>query len=90
MQYEVSLTVCMGRIAIQRKVSNCCHLKLQVRITKYLMCTYEGHRCTCVPNMKFVCLTLWLGEVCTDGTNADANINANTDRMAKIWHSEFI
>ena len=28
----------------------------------------------CVPNMKFVCLTLWLGEV-----YIDANDDANTD-----------
>ena len=27
MQYEVSITVYMGRIAIQRKVPKCCHLK---------------------------------------------------------------
>ena len=28
----------------------------------------------CVPNMKFVCLTLWLGEVYTDDANTnDAN-----------------
>ena len=28
-------------------------------------------------NMKFVCLTMWLGEVCTD--DANANTNANDD-----------
>ena len=26
----------------------------------------------CVPNKKPPCLILWLGEVCTDNTNADA------------------
>ena len=23
----------------------------------------------CIPNMKFLCLTLWQGEVCTDDAN---------------------
>ena len=42
--------------------------KLQIRITKYLMCTYGG---ISVQNMKFLCLNLWLGEVCTDDANDD-------------------
>ena len=25
--------------------------------------------CICIPNMKFLCLTLCQGEVCTDDTN---------------------
>ena len=46
-------------------------------MTKYLMCTHGGHVCTCIQNMKFLCLTLCQGEVCTD---ADANAeDANTD-----------
>ena len=29
----------------------------------------------CVPNMKFVCLSLWLGEVCTyDAKDNDAQV----------------
>ena len=61
------------RIANQRKISKWLPFKkLQVRITKYLMCIYEGHKCITVPNRKFVCLTLWLGELCTD-----ANIYAD-------------
>ena len=28
--------------------------------------------CICIPNMTLVCLTLWLGEVCTDDDD-DAN-----------------
>ena len=44
--------------------------KLQVRITKYLMCIHGRHRCIYVPNMKFLCLTQWLGEV-SDDTNAN-------------------
>ena len=50
MQYEVSMTVCMGRIANQRKVPKLLPFKnYQVRITKYLMCMHEGqkgHMCT--------------------------------------------
>ena len=30
------------------------------------MCRYGGHMYTCTPNMKVLCLNLWLGEVCTD------------------------
>ena len=33
--------------------------KLQVRITKFLMYIHGGHMCICVPNMKFLCLTLY-------------------------------
>ena len=32
----------------------------------------------CVPNIKFVCLILWLGEVCTDANDVDTN-NADAD-----------
>ena len=32
-----------------------------------------------VPNMKFLCLTLWQGEVCTDDNNDDTDANANDD-----------
>ena len=39
------------------------------------MCICGGHMCICIPNMKFLCLTMCQGEVCTDtdNTNADAN-----------------
>ena len=30
------------------------------------MCIYGGHMCICIPNMKFLSLNLWPGEVCTD------------------------
>ena len=32
--------------------------------------------CKCVPNMKFLCLTVCQGEVCIDGANINANDNA--------------
>ena len=50
--------------------------KFQVRIKKYLMCIYQRHRCISVPNMKILCLNLWLVEVCTDYANDD---DANDD-----------
>ena len=55
------MTVCMGGIANQRKVTKWLPFKkLQV--------------------MKFACLTLWLGEMCTD---ANANtVNANNTGWA--------
>ena len=41
------------------------------------MCIYGG---TCVPDMKFLCLTLCQGEVCTDDNdNADANDDADAN-----------
>ena len=37
------------------------------------MCIYGGQRSIPVPNMKFLCLTLWQGEVCTDANDANGN-----------------
>ena len=66
MQYEVSMTVCMGETTNQRKVPKRLPFKnYKVKITKYLICICGEHMCICVPNMKFLCLTLWQGEVCT-------------------------
>ena len=65
------MTTCVDRRANKENYQNACHLKLQVRITKYLMRIYGGNMCICIPNMKFLCLTLCQGEVCTD--DADAN-----------------
>ena len=46
------------------------------------MCICGGHMCICIPNIKFLCLTLWQGEVCTDDeANAD---NANDDGQSMI------
>ena len=89
MQYEVSMTVCMGWATNQRKVAKqLTFKKIQVRITKYLMCIYGGHMCISVPNMKFLCLTMCQGEVCTDDdANDDTNdddANANDDGQSMI------
>ena len=37
------------------------------------MCTYGGHMCICILNVKFLCLTLCWGGVCTDDNDANAN-----------------
>ena len=36
--------------------------------------------CICIPNMRFLCLTLWQGEMLTDNDNT----NANDDRQSMI------
>ena len=38
----------------------------------------QEHMCICISNMKFLCLTLWQEEVCTDD-NADAKMDANVN-----------
>ena len=84
MQYEVSLTVCMDRTTNQRKVPKWLPFKnYKVRITKYFMCIYGGYMCICIPNMKFLCLTLCHGEVCTDN-DANANDADANDRQSMI------
>ena len=45
------------------------------------MCIYGGHMCLCIPNMKFLCLTMCQGEVCTDDDTNDNDAN-NNDTMA--------
>ena len=36
--------------------------------------------CICIPNMKFLCLTMCQGQVCTDDDADDANVDdANAD-----------
>ena len=87
MQYEVSDCL-YGQDSKSKKSTKMTAIyKLHVRITKYLMCMYGGYRYICVPNMKFVCLTLWLGEVCTEATTEDANAdNTNTDDAQQSKH----
>ena len=51
---------------------------------KYLMCIYGGHICICIPNMKFLCLTLWQGKVCTDDDANDDDTNTNDNRQSMI------
>ena len=83
------MTAYMGRIANQRKILKWLPFKnyRNFRITKYLMCIYWGYMCICIPNMKFLCLTLCQGEVCTDddnNANVDNDANANDDRQSMM------
>ena len=71
MQYEVSVSIWAGWKIIENN-KNGCHLKT----TSENPLIFDVH--ICAPNMKFVCLNLWLGEVCTDG-HADADANADTN-----------
>ena len=57
--------------------------------TKYLMCIYGGHMCICVPNMKFLCVTLCQREVCTDDDDANDD-DANDDRQSMIVKGSFV
>ena len=50
-------------------------------MTKYLMCIYWGHMCIFILNMKFLSLILWLGGLCTDANDADADTD-NDDNYA--------
>ena len=50
------------------------------------MCIYGGHMCICVPNMKFLCLILCQGEVCTDATD-DTNGNDDAGRWRMMDNS---
>ena len=40
--------------------------------------------CICTPNMKFLCLTLWQGVVCTDD---DGDANTNNDTSCQVFDS---
>ena len=35
--------------------------------------------CICIPNVKFLCLTLCKGQVCTDDADANSNDDANVN-----------
>ena len=85
MRCEISMSVCMGRTTYQRKVPKWLPFKnYKSEMTKYLMCIYgRGHMCICIPNMKFLCLALWQGEVCTDA-NDDANTDINDGQSTSV------
>ena len=47
--------------------------------------------CICIPNMKFLRLTLWQGQVCTDdNTHTNDNANANDDRQSMIVQGSLV
>ena len=64
----------MGRIANQRKVPKLLSFKNFKSESQNILCVYMEDMCIHLPNTKFLCLTLWQGEVCTD-TDDDANEN---------------
>ena len=89
MQYEVSMTVYDWQNSKSKKNTKMAVIqKLHVRITKYLMSIYGGHMCICIPNMKFLCITLCQGG-CTQmpmsmPTQDDVDANANDDGQSMI------
>ena len=90
MQYEVSMTVCMGRIANQGNIPKWLPFEIYILESLNIWCAfYEGHRCTCVPNMKLLCLIPWLWKVYTDNdTNTRNHNNAGWtkhDRYKALW-----
>ena len=69
------MTAFLDRIGNQRKIPKWLPFKnYKSESLNFLMCIYGGHMCICIPNIKFLCLTLCQGEVCTDDDD-DANIN---------------
>ena len=40
--------------------------------------------CMCIPNIKFLCLALYQGEVCTDDNDANYDDDANNDGQSVI------
>ena len=54
------------------------HKYMQYKVS---MTDCGGFLCICIPNMKFLCLTPWHGELCTDDADdANANIQSMTDK----------
>ena len=44
-----------------------------------------GDMCICIPNMKFLCLAMCQGEVCTDNANDDDTRQTNHDYTYALW-----
>ena len=49
-----------------------------------------GYMCICIPNVKFLSLTLWQREVCTDNANDKANAEANDNRQSMIVQGSLV
>ena len=77
MWYEVSMTAYIGRITNQRKALKWLPFENYKSELLNIWCLHGDYVCICIPSVKFLCLTLWLGEVCTDD-------NANEDTG---WHT---
>ena len=49
------------------------------------MCIYKGHVYIFTPNMKFLCLTMWLGGLYTENnTDSDTKNDPDNDRQSMI------
>ena len=46
--------------------------------------------CICIPNMKFLCLTLCQGEVYTDDDDANDDTNTNDDGQSMIVQGSLV
>ena len=57
------------------------YVRYEVSMT--VICIYWGQMGIFIPNMNFLCLTLWLGGVCTDN---NANDDANDDHAQCSKH----
>ena len=53
-------------------------------MAKYLKCMYQGYRCLSVLNVMLLCLTLWLGGVCTDNDTKDDDEANDGDTQGMI------
>ena len=47
------------------------------------MCIYCGHEYIFTVNMKFLCLTMWLGGLYTDNDDADTDNDTNVGRRTR-------
>ena len=56
-------------------------------MTKCFMCIYKRRVGISVPNMKFLCLILWLGWVCTDDVNTDDAADAEGAQSMIVYGS---
>ena len=73
------MIVYMGKIANQRKVPKWLPFKNFKSASLNIKCAYTlGQIGIFVPNMKFLCQTLWLGGVCTDDDANDDDTNEDT------------
>ena len=69
------MTVYIGSIANQRKVSKWLPFKNYKLESLNMICIYGGHICMCIPRMKFLCLSLCQVEVYTDDDANDDDTN---------------
>ena len=78
-KYKVSVTIYVDRRANQRKVPKLLPFKNYESESLSILCAYMGgHMSIGIPNMKFLCLTMWLGGLYTDN-NSDSDSDTDSD-----------